>query len=96
MGILSWILIGALVGLLANFLVPGRFPGGILGAIVCGTLGAALGGLLSSAALGRGVVGFDLVSLLIAFVGAAGLLALLRLVGKAEPRAAATHGARPS
>ena len=92
MGVLSWILIGALMGLLVNRLIAGRFPGGLLGAIVGGTLGAALGGLLFSAVLGRGVVGFDPASLLIAFAGAAGLLTVLRLAGRAEPEPVSTRG----
>ncbi len=86
MGILSWIVVGAIVGLLANWLVAGRFPGGIFGTVVGGTLGAVLGGLIFSLVLGRGVTGFDAISLLIAFAGAAVLLTVLRMAGRAEPR----------
>lgn len=81
MGIIGWIVLGTLIGLLANWLVPGRFPGGFFGVIVGGTLGAVLGGLLFSVVADRGVTGFDLASLVIAFVGAAFLLTLLRLAG---------------
>ncbi len=81
MEIIGWILLGTLVGLLANWLVPGRFPGGFFGVVVGGTLGALLGGLLFSTVADRGVAGFDLASLVIAFVGAAFLLTLLRLAG---------------
>ena len=86
MAILSWILVGTVVGLLANRLVAGRFPGGIFGPIVGGTLGALLGGLGFSLVLGRGVMGFDVISLLIAFAGAALLLTVLKKAGDAEPR----------
>ena len=86
MAILSWVIMGALVGLSANWLVASRFPGGIVGTVVGGTLGAVLGGLIFSIVLGRGVTGFDVISLLIAFAGAAVLLTLLRKAGHAEPR----------
>jgi uncharacterized membrane protein YeaQ/YmgE (transglycosylase-associated protein family) len=81
MGIIGWIVLGTLVGLLANWLVPGRFPGGFFGTVVGGTLGALLGGLLFSSVADRGVSGFDLASVVIAFVGAAFLLTLLSLAG---------------
>ena len=82
MGILGWIVLGLIVGALANLLLPGRFPGGLLGTIVGGAVGAFLGGALFSAVTGRGITGFNLVSLLIAFIGAALLLTLLRLAGQ--------------
>lgn len=91
MGILSWILMGALVGLLANWLVPGRFPGGVLGTIVGGVLGAVLGGFIVAAVAGRGVTGFDLVSFLIALGGAALLLVILRAAGAGQPELRERH-----
>ena len=86
MGIISWIVLGTIVGLLANWLVPGRFPGGLVGAIVGGTAGAFLGGAVFSLVAERGVAGFDLVSLLIALLGAALLLTAVRSAGYAQPR----------
>ncbi len=88
MGILSWILMGAAVGLLANWVSPGRFPGGPPGTIVGGVLGAIVGGLAVAAVAGRGLAGFDLYSFLIAFGGAALLVLLLRAAGHADPAAA--------
>ncbi len=81
MAIIGWIVVGALVGVLANWFAPGRFPGGLFGAVLAGTLGGLLGGLLFSLVADRGVIGFDLASLVIAFVGAVFLLTLLRLAG---------------
>jgi uncharacterized membrane protein YeaQ/YmgE (transglycosylase-associated protein family) len=86
MGIVSWIVLGTIVGILANWLMPGRFPGGLLGTIVGGMAGAFLGGAIFSLVASRGVAGFDLVSLLIAFFGAALLLTIIRKAGYAEPR----------
>ena len=76
MGILSWIVLGLIVGVVAKLIMPGRDPGGIVITIVLGIAGALLGGFISSA-LGLGSVsGFNLWSLAIAVGGA-----LLLLIG---------------
>ena len=86
MGIISWILLGTIMGFLANWLIPGKFPGGGLGTIAGGAAGSFLGGAVFSLIANRGVAGFDVVSLLIAFVGAALLLTVVRKAGYAQPR----------
>jgi uncharacterized membrane protein YeaQ/YmgE (transglycosylase-associated protein family) len=86
MGILSWIVLGAIVGFLANWLIPGKFPGGVLGTIAGGVAGAFLGGAIFSLVASRGVAGLDVLSLLIAFLGAALLLTIVRKAGYAQPR----------
>ena len=86
MGILSWIVLGTIMGFLANRVVPGKFPGGVLGTVVGGIVGAFLGGAIFSLIASRGVGGFDIVSLLIAFVGAVLLLTIVRKAGYARPR----------
>jgi uncharacterized membrane protein YeaQ/YmgE (transglycosylase-associated protein family) len=86
MGIISWILLGTIVGLAADWLVPGRFPGGVLGTVLGGMAGAFLGGASFSLIASRSAEGLDLVSLLIAFAGAALLLTIVRKAGHAEPR----------
>ncbi len=86
MSILTWIILGTIVGVLTNWLVPGRFPGGILGTVVGGMVGAFLGGAIFSLAFDRGVAGFDPLSLVIAFLGAGLLLTVLRLAGLAHLR----------
>jgi uncharacterized membrane protein YeaQ/YmgE (transglycosylase-associated protein family) len=85
MSIVGWLVLGLIVGILANWLTPGGFPGGIFGTILGGAFGAFLGGALFSLLFDRGVSGFDLASLIIAFVGAVMLLGLLLLAGRAEP-----------
>jgi uncharacterized membrane protein YeaQ/YmgE (transglycosylase-associated protein family) len=52
-GILSWIILGLVVGTVAKILLPGRDPGGIFGTIVIGIIGAFLGGWLSAKFLDR-------------------------------------------
>lgn len=78
MGILSWIVMGLVVGVLAKWIMPGKDPGGVVGTIIIGIVGAMIGGWLGSM-LGVGQVdGFDLGSLAIATGGGVILLWLLR------------------
>jgi uncharacterized membrane protein YeaQ/YmgE (transglycosylase-associated protein family) len=78
MGIISWLVLGAIVGLLTNSVVPGRFPGGVPGAIVGGLVGAFLGGAIFAMIAGRGATSVDLLGLGIAVIGAALVLVLAR------------------
>ncbi len=86
MGIISWILLGTIVGLAADWFVPGKFPGGLFGEVLGGMAGAFLGGAFFSLITSRGAGGVHIVSLLVAFVGAALLLTIVRKAGRAEPR----------
>jgi uncharacterized membrane protein YeaQ/YmgE (transglycosylase-associated protein family) len=47
--ILGYIVVGAIVGVLARFLVPGDDPMGIVGTIVLGIVGALIGGWAAGA-----------------------------------------------
>ena len=49
MGILSWILFGLVVGIIAKLLMPGRDPGGFIITILLGIAGALLGGFIGRA-----------------------------------------------
>lgn len=82
MGILSWIVMGLIVGLLAKFLMPGKDPGGIIITILLGIGGAFIGGFIGSL-LGLGTVtGFNVGSFLLAIGGAVLLLILYRFIRK--------------
>jgi uncharacterized membrane protein YeaQ/YmgE (transglycosylase-associated protein family) len=66
MGIISWIIWGLVIGLIARLLLPGRQSIGLLWTIVLGVAGAVIGGLLATA-LGVGDADeFDFGSFLIA------------------------------
>jgi uncharacterized membrane protein YeaQ/YmgE (transglycosylase-associated protein family) len=78
--ILVWIVVGGGAGVLAGFLVKGTGLG-ILADIVVGILGALLGGFLMSLIGHAGFTGFNLWSLVVSFIGAVILLALVRVVG---------------
>ena len=80
MGILSWIAMGLIVGLLAKFIMPGRDPGGFIITILLGIAGAFVGGLIGSY-LGLGTVtGFNVGSILLAIGGAVLVLILYRTI----------------
>lgn len=78
MGILTWILLGLVVGALAKWIMPGPDPGGIAVTIAIGIAGAMVGGFPGSA-LGLGsVTGFNVGSVVLATGGAVLLLFLYR------------------
>jgi len=82
MGIVSWIILGLIVGIIAKFFMPGKDPGGIFITIILGIEGAFVGGFIGSA-LGLGSVsGFDIRSLLIAVGGSILLLIIYRAIKK--------------
>ena len=82
MGILAWIVMGLIVGVLAKLIMPGKDPGGFIVTILLGIVGAFVGGYIGSA-LGLGDVdGFNLGSILIATGGAILVLIIYRLVTK--------------
>lgn len=82
MGILSWIVMGLIVGALAKFIMPGKDPGGIIVTILIGIAGAFVGGFIASL-LGLGAfTGFNLWSLLLAVGGSLLLLWLYRVIKK--------------
>ncbi len=70
MGILSWLVLGLVVGLLAKLIMPGKQGLGIIMTIILGVVGALLGGWLGTL-FGLGTVsGFNLGSILLATGGA--------------------------
>ena len=83
MGILAWIVFGAIAGYVAKFIMPGDDPGGVIITILIGVAGAFVGGFVGSL-LGFGdVTGFDLRSMGLAIVGALILLFGYRVLKKA-------------
>ena len=84
MGLITWILMGLIVGVLAKWIMPGEDPGGIFVTILIGIAGAFLGGFIGSA-MGLGsVTGFNLVSMALAVGGALLLLFGYRLLKQAS------------
>ena len=53
-GIISWLVIGLIAGILGKLIIPGRDPGGLPLTIVIGMIGALVGGLIVAATRGHG------------------------------------------
>jgi uncharacterized membrane protein YeaQ/YmgE (transglycosylase-associated protein family) len=82
MGILSWIVMGLIVGWLAKAILPGKDPGGMIVTMLIGIAGAFVGGFVGSF-LGFGpVTGINPGSILVATGGAVLLLILYRAIKK--------------
>ena len=82
MGIIGWILLGIVAGVIAKALLPGSDPGGFIVTVLIGIVGALLGGFLARA-LGLGDPideFFDVSTWLAAIIGAMILLVLYRAV----------------
>jgi len=86
--ILAWIVLGLIAGWLAGTLMKGGGYG-IVGDIVLGILGALVGGWLTEVLLGQDLMtGFNVVSLIVAVLGAIVLIGISRLLtgGRASTR----------
>jgi uncharacterized membrane protein YeaQ/YmgE (transglycosylase-associated protein family) len=80
-GILAWILVGLVAGVLAKIAMPGPDPGGVLLTIVIGIVGAVIGGFVMENFLGGpGVSGVNLASILVATLGSVVLLVVYRAI----------------
>ncbi len=82
MGIIGWILLGIVGGVIAKALLPGNDPGGLIVTIIIGIVGALLGGFLARA-LGFGDPideFFDVSTWLAAIIGSMILLVIYRAV----------------
>jgi uncharacterized membrane protein YeaQ/YmgE (transglycosylase-associated protein family) len=77
MGLLSWIVVGGLAGLLAQSLMGGGRSGCLL-TVILGVVGAFIGGFVMSLFGFGGVSGLNIWSIVVATVGAVVLLAIAR------------------
>ena len=78
MGILTWILFGLVVGIIAKLLMPGRDPGGFIITILLGIAGALLGGFIGQS-MGWYREG-EAAGWIVSILGAIVLLALYRMM----------------
>ena len=76
-GIIAWLLVGLIAGWAAGKVSRGH-GFGLIGDLVVGLIGALIGGLVAGAFI-QGSVGF-IGSIIVAFLGAVVLLALIRLL----------------
>ena len=82
MGIVTWIGLGLVAGLLAKWLMPGEDGGGWIMTVVLGIVGAFVGGYAGSHFGIGSVSGFDIRSVGVATAGALLVLLVFRLIKK--------------
>ncbi|MBA2720039.1 MAG: GlsB/YeaQ/YmgE family stress response membrane protein [Chloroflexi bacterium] len=72
MNIIAWLILGAIAGYLAGFLVKGDEGLGVIGHIVLGIVGALVGGFLASVLFKTDAINgaFDISSIVVATIGA--------------------------
>lgn len=80
MGIILWIIFGALVGWIASMIMRTDEEQGAIANIIIGIVGAFIGGAVSSMLGGPDVSGFNLTSLIVAIVGAIVLIFFIRML----------------
>lgn len=78
MGIIIYIIFGALVGWVASEMMS--TGGGLLWDIVIGIIGAFIGGIVMNLFGENGVYGFNFYSFLVALLGACILIAIVRRI----------------
>ena len=80
MGIILWVIFGALVGWIASMIMGTNAEQGALLNIAVGIIGALIGGFIMNTLGNSGVSGFNLYSFLVALLGAVVLIWLVKLV----------------
>ena len=89
MSFIIWIVIGGIIGWLASLVMRTDAQQGLFLNIVVGIVGALLGGWLISPLVGAGTINqndFSLASLVVSFVGALILLAIVNLLRRGRAR----------
>ena len=80
MGIILWIIFGAIAGYIASVIMKTNSQQGTITDIVMGIIGAVVGGFLMGLMGKPGVTGFDLYSLAVAVIGAVVLVYVGRML----------------
>ena len=87
MNFIIWLIVGGIIGWLASIVM--KRPEGTIMNVVVGIVGAMLGGWLISPLLGAGTINqsdFSLPGLIVSFLGAIILLAIVNLVQRGSAR----------
>jgi uncharacterized membrane protein YeaQ/YmgE (transglycosylase-associated protein family) len=91
MSIIAWIVLGAIAGYIAGFLVKGDEGLGVIGHIVLGIVGALVGGFLASVFFNSKPIDgpFDVSSIVVSVIGA---VLVVLVVGAVSGRSRAGRG----
>jgi uncharacterized membrane protein YeaQ/YmgE (transglycosylase-associated protein family) len=81
-GIIAFIILGLLAGIIAKALIPGDDPGGFIITTIIGIVGALLGGFLAAAIFGGDPLDefFDISTWITAIIGSIILLLIYRAI----------------
>jgi len=83
MGIILWIIFGAIAGWIASMLMGTDSGQGTIGDIIMGIIGSVVGGFIMNLVGKSGVSGFNLYSLFVAVAGAVVVIYIGRKLRKA-------------
>ncbi|WP_395404792.1 GlsB/YeaQ/YmgE family stress response membrane protein [Pseudoduganella sp. UC29_106] len=89
MNFIIWIVIGGIIGWLASLVMKTDAQQGLFMNVVVGIIGALLGGWLLSPLFGAGTINaddFSVMSLVVSFLGAVILLAIVNLIFRGRVR----------
>ena len=89
MNLIIWLMVGGILGWLASIVMRRDAQQGILLNVVVGIVGAFLGGFLLSPLLGAGTINlnhFSVMGLVVSFLGAVILLAIVNLFKRGSVR----------
>lgn len=87
MGLISWILVGALAGWVASMIMKRDGSMGAIANIVVGIIGALIGGFIVNSLGGDGSIsGFNIQTFLVALLGSIVLLAIVNLFTRGRAR----------
>ncbi len=89
MNFIIWLVVGGIIGWLASMVMRTDAQQGVLLNIVVGIIGAVLGGWLISPLIGAGTINqndFSLPGLIVSFLGAVILLAIVNLFRRGRVR----------
>ena len=89
MNFIFWIIVGGLIGWLASLVMKTDAQQGIFLNVVVGIVGAFLGGWLLAPLFGTGTINandFSIMSLVVSFLGAVILLAIVNLIRRGSTR----------
>lgn len=89
MNFIIWLVVGGIIGWLASMVMRTDAQQGVLLNVVVGIIGAILGGWLISPLIGAGTINqndFSLAGLIVSFLGAVILLAIVNLFRRGRVR----------
>jgi uncharacterized membrane protein YeaQ/YmgE (transglycosylase-associated protein family) len=71
LGIISWLVVGAIAGYIAGYLVKGDEGLGVIGHILLGIFGGLIGGLIGGLLTGKDfITGINITTIIVAVIGA--------------------------